>query len=82
LAYSAALVPVSLLPTAIGMTGRVYLVGAILMGIALFRYSMGMALQQLPATAAASKAPARRLLQATIVYLPALFTLMMANSGR
>jgi hypothetical protein len=43
---------------------------------------MGMAYPQLPATAAASKPRARHLLQATIIYLPALFALMMANSGR
>jgi protoheme IX farnesyltransferase len=81
LAYSAALIPVSLMPVALGMAGRVYFVGAILMGIALFRVSMGMAYPQLPATAAASKPSARRLLRATIIYLPALFALMMANSG-
>ncbi len=81
LAYSATLIPVSIMPFALGMAGRVYLVGAILMGAALFRVSMGMAYPQLPATAAASKPPARRLLRATIVYLPALFALMMANSG-
>ncbi|MFY9659765.1 MAG: heme o synthase [Terriglobales bacterium] len=81
LAYSAVLIPVSLMPVALGMAGRVYLVGAILMGAALFRVSMGMASQQLPATAAASKPSARRLLRATIVYLPALFALMMVNSG-
>jgi hypothetical protein len=38
-----------------------------------------LALPLLPATAAASKPHARRLLQATIVYLPLLFALMMAN---
>jgi protoheme IX farnesyltransferase len=81
LAYSAALIPVSLMPVALGMAGRVYFVGAILMGVALFRVSMGMAYPQLPATAAASKPMARRLLRATIIYLPALFALMMANSG-
>jgi protoheme IX farnesyltransferase len=81
LAYSAALIPVSLLPVAVGMAGRVYLVGAILMGVALFRVSMGMAEPQLPATSPASKPSARRLLRATIIYLPALFVLMMMNSG-
>jgi protoheme IX farnesyltransferase len=81
LAYSGALIPVSVLPVAMGMAGRVYLVGAILMGAALFRVSMGMAYPQLPATAAASKPHARRLLRATIIYLPALFALMMVNSG-
>lgn len=82
LAYSAALIPVSVLPVAIGMAGRFYMVGAVLMGAMLFRVSMGMAMPQLPATAAASKAPARRLLRATILYLPALFALMMVNAGR
>jgi heme o synthase len=82
LVYSAALIPVSILPVAWGMAGRVYLVGAILLGLALFRVSMGMAYPQLPATAAASKPSARRLLRATILYLPALFVLMMANPGR
>jgi protoheme IX farnesyltransferase len=81
LAYSGALIPLSILPVALGMAGRVYLAGALLMGAALFRVSMGMAYPQLPATAAASKPSARRLLRATIIYLPALFALMMANSG-
>jgi len=81
LAYSGALIPVSILPVALGMAGRVYFIGAILMGAALFRVSMGMAYPQLPATAPASKPSARRLLRATIIYLPALFALMVANSG-
>lgn len=80
LAYSAVLIPVSVMPVFLGMTGRVYLAGAVLMGAALFRFSLGMA-QGRPATAAVSKPSARRLLQATIVYLPALFALMMANAG-
>jgi len=81
LGYSGALIPVSIMPVALGMAGRVYLVGAILMGAALFRASMGIAYPQLPATAPASKPQARRLLRATIIYLPALFALMMINSG-
>jgi protoheme IX farnesyltransferase len=81
LAYSAVLIPVSILPTAIGMAGRFYLAGAVVMGAMLFRVSMGMA-QPLPATAAASKPQARRLLRATIIYLPALFALMMVNATR
>jgi heme o synthase len=80
LAYSAALIPVSVLPTVIGMAGRVYLVGAILLGAALLRVSYGMAAPQLPATAPTSKPYARRLLRATILYLPLLFALMMANA--
>jgi heme o synthase len=80
LAYSIALIPVSILPVAIGMAGRAYFAGALLLGIALLRVSFGMTQPQLPATAPGSKAPARRLLQATIAYLPLLFALMMANS--
>jgi heme o synthase len=79
LAYSIALIPVSVLPVVNGMAGRVYLVGAILMGGALLRFSYDMVVPQLPATSTASKPSARRLLQATIIYLPALFALMMAN---
>lgn len=82
LAYSVALIPVSLLPVMMGMAGRVYLVGAILLGAALFRVSLQMARPQLPTTAPASKPLARRLLQATVLYLPILFALMMANSVR
>jgi heme o synthase len=82
LAYSVALIPVSILPAAMGMAGRVYVAGAVLLGALLLRVSMGMAMPQLPATAAASKPAARRLLRATILYLPALFALMMVNAGR
>ena len=80
LAYSVALIPVSILPSIIGMAGRTYLIGAVLMGAMLLRVSMGMAWPQLPATAAASKPRARRLLRATVFYLPVLFALMIANA--
>jgi protoheme IX farnesyltransferase len=80
LAYSGALIPVSILPVAIGMAGRVYLIGAVLMGAMLFRVSLGMAYPRLTAEATASKQSARLLLRATILYLPLLFALMMANS--
>ena len=82
LAYSAILIPVSVMPAFLGMTGRLYLAGAVLMGAALFRISLGMAQGHLPATSAASKPRARRLLRATILYLPALFALMMVNAVR
>ena len=82
LAYTVALIPVSILPVALGMAGRIYFAGALLLGAALLRVSFGMAQPQLPVTAPGSKGPARRLLRATILYLPLLFALMMANSGR
>ena len=82
LAYSGILIPISVMPVFLGMAGRIYLAGALLMGAALFRASAGMVLPQLPATASASKPHARRLLRATILYLPALFALMMMNATR
>lgn len=81
MAYSAVLIPVSILPVTMGMAGRVYFAGAILLGAAMLRVSFGMAQLRMPATAPGSKVRARRLLQATIVYLPLLFVLMMVNSS-
>jgi protoheme IX farnesyltransferase len=80
LAYSGALIPVGVLPAFIGMAGRVYLIGSILLGLALFRIALGMARLRLETTAPASKPVARQLLRATILYLPLLFVLMMADS--
>lgn len=79
LLYSLALIPVSMMPAAIGMTGRIYLFGSLLLGIALLYFGWRLASKKLPANAAHSKAPARQLLQATVLYLPLLFALMMLN---
>jgi len=79
LLYSLALIPVSMMPATIGMTGRLYLLGSLLLGIALFYFGWRLSSRKLPATAAHSKAPARHLLQATVLYLPLLFALMMLN---
>ncbi len=77
--YSIALIPVSMMPATIGMTGRLYLFGSLLLGIALLYVGWRLASKRLPATAAHSKGPARQLLQATVLYLPLLFALMMSN---
>jgi len=79
LVYSIALIPVSMMPAAVGMTGRIYLFGSLLLGIALFYFGWKLASKKLPASAPHSKAPARQLLQATVLYLPLLFALMMLN---
>jgi protoheme IX farnesyltransferase len=79
LIYSLALIPVSMMPAAIGMTGRIYLFGSLLLGIGLLYFGWRLASKKLPANAAHSKAPARQLLQATVLYLPLLFALMMLN---
>ncbi len=66
------LVPVSLLPTTAGLAGRVYFCGALLLGL-LFLYS------SLRAALSHSRQQARRLLLASVLYLPLLFLLMVIN---
>ena len=71
--YTLMLVPVSLLPVALGIAGTIYLYGAILLGL-LFLYS------GIRAALSQSRQEARRLLLASVVYLPLLFGLMVINS--
>src|SRR5579864_4110112 len=82
LAYSVILIPVSLLPSYMGMAGRVYLAGAIALGFALLYFGMRLAFLDQPLATAPSKMRARHVLQATVIYLPLLFALMMSNSAR
>ena len=70
--YSAALVPVSLLPTIIGLAGRVYLAGAVVLSIALLALAIRFARSRTPEGA-------RRLFAASIAYLPVLWLLMLAD---
>jgi heme o synthase len=80
LAYSVALIPISILPTFLGMAGRIYLLGAVALGFALLYFGVRLATLNLPLSAAASKMRARHVLQATVIYLPLLFVLMTVNS--
>ena len=72
-AYTLMLLPVSLLPVALGMAGTIYLYGAIVLGL-LFLYS------SLRAAFSMSRQSARRLLLASVLYLPLLFILMVLNA--
>jgi heme o synthase len=82
LAYSLALIPISVLPSFVGMAGRVYLVGAIVLGLALLYFGIRLTSLKLPLGSAPSKMRARHVLQATVIYLPLLFALMMGNALR
>jgi heme O synthase-like polyprenyltransferase len=62
------------------MSGKIYLVGAIIMGIGLCYFGGRLAALGLPLNASRSKQRARQLLQATVIYLPLLFALMMLNT--
>ena len=70
--YAAALVPVSLMPTIVGLTGRVYFGGAILLGIAFLALAVRFARDM-------THTRARQLFYGSLVYLPVLWVLMLAN---
>ena len=70
--YSAALIPASLLPTIVGLAGRAYFAGAILLGLGMLALAIGFAQDRTPIRA-------RRLFLASLVYLPLLWVLMLAN---
>lgn len=70
--YTLMLLPVSLLPTLIGISGMIYFYGALLLGLGFLGYSIGAALSR-------SRQQARRLLLASVLYLPLLFALMVLN---
>jgi len=79
LGYGAVLIPISLLPTYLGIAGRAYFFGAIVLGFAYLYFGIRLALLRLPATSAQSKKEARQLLRASVVYLPLLLALMMID---
>jgi protoheme IX farnesyltransferase len=70
--YAAALVPVSLAPTALGLTGAVYFAGALALGLAFF--GVALAFQR-----ALSNQAARRLLLVSVLYLPAVLAVMLLD---
>ena len=70
-----ALLAVGLLPSLVGMTGPVYFLGALLLGAGMLACGLGLAVTR-------SVGNARRLVYASIVYLPALFILMAVDKIR
>jgi protoheme IX farnesyltransferase len=71
-----ALVPVSLLPALVGVSGSVYLVGALVLGGA-FLYVSLVAAREVGPSLRAGNRQAQRLLLASVFYLPLLFGLMV-----
>jgi heme o synthase len=82
LLYSLALIPISIVPSFMGMAGNIYLIGAVVLGLSLLYFGVRLAFLNLPLASPQSKLRARHVLQATVVYLPLLFALMMSNSVR
>lgn len=82
LSYCAALLPVSLMPSLLHMSGKIYLYSALGLGIGFLYCVFRLAWTKLPPTAPNSRKLARQLLQASVLYLPLLFALMMLNVVR
>jgi protoheme IX farnesyltransferase len=70
--YGAALVPVSLLPSLLGLSGVVYFCGALALGLAYLGFGLGFARRR-------STAAARRLMFASLLYLPAVLIVMLLD---
>lgn len=72
ISYTVLLVPVSLLPVVTGLAGSVYLAGATILGLGFLYFSARAAF-------VGTSWQARRLLLASVLYLPILFGLMVLN---
>jgi heme o synthase len=70
LLYSIALIPISLMPKFFAMAGNVYLYGALALGLAFVYYGLRIRWDR-------TRQQARRVLLASVVYLPVLFSLML-----
>ena len=70
--YSAALIPISLIPSLVGFSGALYLCGALILGLAYLHFSVSVAKVK-------STLQARRLLQASVVYLPLVYVLLLVD---
>lgn len=67
--YTIALLLLSLIPTLLGLSGRIYLWGALALGLAFLYFSIGVR----------TRLQARRLLQASVFYLPLVYCLMVLD---
>jgi heme o synthase len=70
--YSVLLIPISLLPKWMGMTGTVYMIGAILLGLVFLYSGIRVSLER-------TRVRARNVLLASVVYLPVLYVLMVCD---
>jgi protoheme IX farnesyltransferase len=70
--YGIALIPVSLVPAMLGMSGRIYLVGALLLGLWFLYSGVRVALER-------SLVRARGVLITSVLYLPLIYGLMLLD---
>jgi len=74
LGFSVVLLAVSLIPTLIGMAGWVYFSGALAIGLVILSVALSFARDR-------SLGNARRLLKTSVLYLPLLLFLILADAG-
>jgi len=70
--YGLALIPVSLVPSLLGMSGRLYLVGALLLGLWFLYSGVRVAVER-------TVLRARAVLITSVVYLPLIYGLMLID---
>jgi heme o synthase len=70
--YGVALIPVSLIPSLLGMSGQLYLAGALLLGLGFLYSGIKVAVER-------SVSRARRVLLASVLYLPLIYGLMLID---
>jgi len=70
--YGIALIPVSLVPGMLGMTGRIYLIGALILGLVYLYSGVRVALER-------TLVRARAVLLTSVLYLPLIYGLMLLD---
>ena len=70
--YSLALIPISLMPRYLSMTGNLYLVGASILGLVFLYAGVRVAMNR-------TRVQARQVLLASVIYLPLLYGLMLID---
>ena len=70
--YLVALVPISLFPTRLGLTGNIYFIGALILGLGFLASGVMVAIKR-------TNTSAKQMLFASIIYLPVLLVLMIVD---
>jgi protoheme IX farnesyltransferase len=70
--YGIALIPVSLVPAMLGMTGRIYLIGALILGLVYLYSGVRVAMER-------TLLRARAVLLTSVLYLPLIYGLMLLD---
>ncbi|MHB1699156.1 MAG: heme o synthase [Acidobacteriaceae bacterium] len=80
LAYAVLMIPVSLIPVYLGISGYIYGAIALLLGIGYLTYTIRFSRITRDPEDPSSRIPARELLRASVIYLPLLLMVMMLDA--